>query len=42
MFVIGVPHPTGDIRRVTIQCMRDRVTVRRETRLARGELIDRA
>jgi hypothetical protein len=40
MFALGVAHPAGDIRRFTIQLMRDRVTVRRQTRLAGGELID--
>ena len=39
MFALGVSHPTGDICRFTIQRMRDRVTVSRQTCLARGELI---
>jgi hypothetical protein len=40
MFALGVAHPAGNIRRLTIQRVRGRMPVSRETRLAGGELID--
>src|SRR5271170_893711 len=42
MFAFRVAHPTGDIRRLTIQRVGGGMTVRRETRLARGKLVDAA
>jgi hypothetical protein len=42
MFAFGVAHPAGDICCLAIQRVGGWMTVRRQTRLAGGELIDRA
>jgi hypothetical protein len=40
VIAIGVPHPAGDFRSVSVQRLCARVTIRREARFAGGKVID--